>query len=233
MRQNFPEGMGQGDLPLYRLPEAHHASKNGLMVAIVEGEKDVDTLHALGIAAVTNPGGASGGGSAYDATHYTPYFKRGASFVIIPDNDEPGRKHAQRLADALAPTFRIQVCHMPNVPEKGDVSDWVAIERQGGVDDDAIRDRLTRLLIDAPPHTAPNVTPDGLPVAPIDPDAFIERAAIHEYDAGWSRADAERVALASTNERATALRASLSAPERLMLETDDPALREIYRKLAR
>ena len=50
--------------PLYRLPEVVKAVQEGRPVYVVEGEKDADTLAAMGLTATTNPGGASKPGQA-------------------------------------------------------------------------------------------------------------------------------------------------------------------------
>lgn len=42
----------------YQLPSLVEAVAAGAVIFIPEGEKDVDTLRALGFAATTNPGGA-------------------------------------------------------------------------------------------------------------------------------------------------------------------------------
>ena len=58
-------------------------------VFVVEGEKDVDNLAAIGLCATSSPMGAG----KWKA-HYNEYF-RGKDVAIIPDNDDPGRKHAE------------------------------------------------------------------------------------------------------------------------------------------
>jgi hypothetical protein len=73
----------------YRLPELIEALAAKKDVVIVEGEKDVEALRELGIAATTCPGGA---GKWRD--DYNQHFK-GACVVIIGDNDEPGRNRAK------------------------------------------------------------------------------------------------------------------------------------------
>jgi DNA primase len=45
--------------------------------------------------------------------------------VILPDNDEPGRLHAQQVATSVYNVAAsVKVLHLPDLPEKGDVSDW-------------------------------------------------------------------------------------------------------------
>ena len=47
--------------------------------------------------------------------------------VILPDNDAPGREHADDVARSLAgKAARIRVVDLPGLPDKGDVSDWFA-----------------------------------------------------------------------------------------------------------
>jgi hypothetical protein len=46
--------------------------------------------------------------------------------VIIPDNDEPGHKHAEQVRESLTGIARsVTVLELPGLPEKGDVSDWL------------------------------------------------------------------------------------------------------------
>jgi putative DNA primase/helicase len=100
----------------YRLPEVVAASD----VVITEGEKDADRLAALGITATCNPSGASKW-----RPEFGPLFA-GKSVVILPDNDDPGRKHAEEVRASLAPYARkVRVVELPGLPPKGDVSDWL------------------------------------------------------------------------------------------------------------
>jgi hypothetical protein len=106
---------------LYRLPELIEAIANGHVVLIVEGEKDVDTLCDLGVVATTNSGGA---GKWRD--EYNDYLS-GADVVILPDNDEPGRTHANEVAASLqGVATRVRIVELPGLPANGDVSDWIA-----------------------------------------------------------------------------------------------------------
>jgi 5S rRNA maturation endonuclease (ribonuclease M5) len=90
-------------------------------VFVVEGEKDVHTLERWGIVATTNSGGAN---QPWLDT-YSQSLK-GANVVIIPDNDEPGRKHAEKIAAGLQGIAKsVRVVALPNVADKADVSDWV------------------------------------------------------------------------------------------------------------
>ena len=103
----------------YRLPELLEAIALDHPVFVVEGEKDVETLARYGIAATTNAGGA-GKWKADFAEHFA-----GADVVVIPDNDDTGRNHANDVARSLAGTAaRVRRLELPGLPDKGDVSDW-------------------------------------------------------------------------------------------------------------
>lgn len=103
----------------YRLPELM-AAPLGTPVYIVEGEKDADRLAALGLVATCCAGGA---GKWRDS--HTECLKD-RTVVLIPDNDEPGRDHVQKVAKSLKGTAaHIRIMELAGLPEKGDVSDWL------------------------------------------------------------------------------------------------------------
>lgn len=109
------------ELVLYRLPEIKASTGP---VYVVEGEKDADALAALGLTATSNAGGATKWRSYYNAA------LAGRDVVILPDNDEAGRSHAEVVAASLRGTAAsVRIIDLPGLPEKGDVSDWLA---QGG-----------------------------------------------------------------------------------------------------
>lgn len=130
-------GLGDVKPVLYKLPELLQAVKRGEKVFIPEGEKDVDNLARLGLAATTSPMGA---GKWRD--YYSDWLK-GANCIILPDNDEPGRKHAEQVARSLhGKAANIKVLELPGLPAKGDVSDWLAA---GGT-----KEELLKLAAEAP-----------------------------------------------------------------------------------
>ena len=100
-RQRRPDGDGWvyslGATPkvLYRLPQVLAAVAANEMVFVVEGEKDADTLVALGHTATTMPGGA---GKWLDI--HTEALA-GADVWVVRDNDEVGAKHAGEVCDRL------------------------------------------------------------------------------------------------------------------------------------
>ena len=102
----------------YHLPEL--LSKDGT-VFIPEGEKDVDNLTAAGLLATCNAGGA-GKWTADLSPHL-----RDREVVILPDNHKTGRDHGEDVARALVGiASSVKVVELPDLPHKGDVSDWLA-----------------------------------------------------------------------------------------------------------
>ena len=118
---------------LYRMPEIGEAIRKGEIVYVVEGEKDVETLRRLGKTATCNPGGAGKWRDSYSD------ILAGADLVILPDNDPrndkggyPGQDHAFSVAImSQGKAKRIRIVNLkeacPQLPEKGDVSDLVAL----------------------------------------------------------------------------------------------------------
>ncbi len=116
----------------YRLPQLlKSASEPEKPVFIVEGEKDVLALEALGLVATCNPGGAGKEPkprkpykSKWTAS-FAPFFAK-RDVIILPDADEVGRCHAEAIARSLAGSAsKIRVVNLPGLPPKGDVSDWL------------------------------------------------------------------------------------------------------------
>ena len=92
-------------------------------VYIAEGEKDAERLWSVGLAGTCNAGGA---GKWKD--DYTVQLKAATAerVVILPDNDEPGRQHAAEIARSChAAGLKVKIVTLPDVPPKGDVSDWL------------------------------------------------------------------------------------------------------------
>ena len=110
----------------WRYQELHAAVKTGTTspLFVVEGEKCAESLVKLGLDATTNPLGAGKFGRMDPAAINAAF--SGRAVVILPDNDEPGRKHAddvtRRLSGIAASIVRI---NLPGLPIKGDVADWL------------------------------------------------------------------------------------------------------------
>ena len=99
------------------------------MVYFCEGEKDADNLASKACVVATS---ASEGASAKWAPELTQYFKD-RRVVILPDADEPGRKHAHKVAKALyevAASVKV-VDLFPDRSDGHDVTDWLKHDAVG------------------------------------------------------------------------------------------------------
>ena len=111
---------------VYRWPELRDQDT----VYVVEGEQCADALSTDGIPATTSPGGAGkwNAGPFHDGH---PYAKQLTivgveNVVILPDNDEPGRRHAEDAAlTCQAAGLSVKVVELPDLPPKGDVVDYL------------------------------------------------------------------------------------------------------------
>lgn len=129
-RQRRPDGKGGWvwDLDgvrrvLYRLPELIAAGRADVStwVFVAEGEKDADALARVGLVATTNPMGAGKWRAEFAE------LLRGRRVCVLPDNDAPGRAHADAVEKSLRGVAREVVrLDLPGLPDKGDVSDWLA-----------------------------------------------------------------------------------------------------------
>ena len=120
-RQRHPDGNGGWvwnlngvRRVLYNLPEVSKSDS----ILIVEGEKDVETARQkFDLVATCNPMGAGKWGDEYSE------LLRGKCVTVIPDADEPGRKHAEQVARSLhLKAESVAICPLPE-PIK-DLSDW-------------------------------------------------------------------------------------------------------------
>ena len=85
-------------------------------------------------------------------------FLRDADIVILPDNDEPGRAHADtiaRMSARIAKRIRILdlAQHWPDCPKGGDISDWLAAGHS--------REELDRLIEQAADSAPPSENDQG------------------------------------------------------------------------
>src|SRR5262249_36843663 len=79
--------------------------------------------------------------------------------VVFPDNDDPGRTHADEVARGChAAGLHVKVVVLPDLPKKGDVSDWLDA---GYTKDDLVA------LVKATPLYTPTTTPAALVRQPI------------------------------------------------------------------
>lgn len=111
-----------GPHPLYRA-ERLAGLPAETPVYIVEGEKCVEALEAVGLPATTSKGGSK----AANKTDWSLLVKFRQAY-ILPDNDEPGAGYARDVVDILSgmPGSReVIVCDLPGLPAKGDVFDFL------------------------------------------------------------------------------------------------------------
>ncbi len=120
----------------YRLPELLAAPLNAT-IYVVEGEKDADRLASLGLVATC----CAGGVGKWRASHSEHFKDRTA--ILIPDNDDAGREHVQKVAKSLKGIAgHVRIMELAGLADKGDVSDWL--------DAGGTREELSRLPTVAP-----------------------------------------------------------------------------------
>lgn len=169
-RQRRPDGGGWSwsikgvrQVP-YRLQDLHATTRP---IVIVEGEKDVDGLVGIGVAGATcNAGGAGKWTSVHAGA-----LPIGRPWVIIQDNDDPGRKHAQDVAKtAIGRASEVHIVDLakywPDIPPKGDVSDWIDHQRRAGLEGAAIKAELLEIV-----RKTPVWVPDAAKIAAVAADA--------------------------------------------------------------
>ena len=158
-RQRRPDGDGGWSWQVkgirtvpYRLPEL--LAEHDAPVFVVEGEKDADRLTHLGLVATCNAGGANKWPAALNR------FFHNRTVYVLPDNDEAGRSHGQLVAAALGGiAASIRIVLLPELPQGGDVSDWL---------DAGNTPEVLRALCEATPVWQVEVA-DGAPPAAADP----------------------------------------------------------------
>lgn len=145
------EGMPE-PRPLYRLPELQGADR----VFVCEGEKAADAIRLIELTATTSAGGSQ----APSKTDWSPL--AGKIVVVLPDNDEPGRKYADwvvRHLLTLRPVPTIKIVTLPNLPNKGDAVDW--IDSSAAQTMDELRETLLNMTLEAPVISAPPLEPNN------------------------------------------------------------------------
>lgn len=164
--------------PLYRLPEFVAATGTTF---VAEGEKCADVMVALGFSATTSAGGSK----AAKETDWSPL--AGRDVVILPDHDGAGRKYAHdvcALLAALVPPAQVRVLDLPDLPEAGDVADFVDRCRGTGMTDESIASEIQRLLETAVP--AMQAVHDPLPASAHEEAEALEDDEVWKYPVALS-----------------------------------------------
>ncbi len=82
----------RADIPVYQLGEVKRTIASGSPIFIVEGESCADLMRSLGLVATTNIGGSKKWRDSDSAD------LAGAKVILVPDRDEPGLAHMERIA---------------------------------------------------------------------------------------------------------------------------------------
>ena len=133
--------LGDARIVPYKLPDLLDAKTAGRIIYLAEGEKAVDALTSLGVAATTAHSGAG-----HWPESITEYFA-GANVVILPDNDLSGWSYARKAAEAILPIAKAVKVVDLGLQEQGDDA-YEFIEAGGG------RSELAALVKAAPRLTS-------------------------------------------------------------------------------
>jgi putative DNA primase/helicase len=147
---------------VYRLPEIIDAMKRQApgerVVVAVEGEKDADSLWALDIPSTTNAMGAKKWSDDYTSQLLAAGVAR---VVILPDNDQNGEEHAHMVArSCLSAGLKVKIVRLPNLPAKGDVTDWL----DAGNSREALLEAFAAAGDVAESHHGPAITDITMPI---------------------------------------------------------------------
>jgi hypothetical protein len=107
---------------LYGIKGVRKAVDDGTTIFIVEGEEKVHALQKWGFTATCNEGGAG----KWTMGHADEVRGPKSNIIILPDNDQPGRDHADDIGRSLINnTQSCRLLELPGLPEHGDIIDWV------------------------------------------------------------------------------------------------------------
>ena len=119
------------------------------IIFVSEGETACLAARAIGIPCVCS----SGGSVAAPKSDWSPL--AGRKVAILPDNDAPGRKYAgvvSTLLSALDPPATAKRVILPDLPERGDIVDYIAARHDHG---------------EIPPRVDYSLTPLGRSLEPV------------------------------------------------------------------
>ena len=105
--------------------QARDANEIGPIILFAEGERKADRLAEMGFLATAIAFGANGWRDEYGEVFAN------STMVILPDNDDPGRRFAETVKTSVeAQGATAVIVELPGLPPKGDIIDW-----QGTADD--------------------------------------------------------------------------------------------------
>jgi hypothetical protein len=130
--------------PLFDLPGL--LADEAITVFVVEGEKCADALASLGLPATASAGGSE----AANKSDWRPLASR--DVIILPDNDEAGRRYAEEVRQILVGLrATVRICHLDGLLDEGeDVADLAdrCIDETQRV---ALRDTIEQAVAQATP----------------------------------------------------------------------------------
>jgi hypothetical protein len=143
-------------------------------VFVCEGEKDTDNIRVLGLTATCVAGGV-----------WTPDIAtmlKGRDVIYLEDNDNAGRQKSAKAARALfSVAASVRIAHFPDLPEKGDVSDWIQLDPKNH-NADALIERCRGVPLWEPPAAeAPAVGKEPAEASPQPSETIPD---LGEWDAG-------------------------------------------------
>lgn len=165
-------GGPKGPRPLFRLPELLAAAPDA-PVQFFEGEQKAELAASLGFTATSCSQGAG------KARHHDFATLLGRIVVVFPDNDEIGRDHAADIARRAhaAGARSVSVARLPNLPDKGDIVDFVTRRRdEGATDEEITREIDAAMAISAAISAAiPAPTPPAATESPVhEPEPVVD-----------------------------------------------------------
>jgi hypothetical protein len=133
-----------GPLSLYRLAELTGAPR----VFVLEGEKATEAARSLGLVATTSAHGAD----SAKKTDWSPL--RGREVIFLPDRDSAGKEYVHSvvaLLSRLRPMPRVRIVELPDLPESGDIVEFIAQRKAGGMSPEDVRTEIEALVDQSPP----------------------------------------------------------------------------------
>ncbi len=125
--------------PIYRLPQIVERLKVQSRIYVCEGEKATDAAVSVGLPATTSAFGSRSATKTDWAVLDKLAAGRKLEIIILPDNDEPGRKYAETLVDIFSklkskPIVRVvsladfwQIACMDKFPHRGGFQDLLEL----------------------------------------------------------------------------------------------------------
>lgn len=148
--------------PLHRLHELASLPPEA-RVYVCEGEKAADAACELGLPATTSFGGSQ----AANLSDWTPL--AGRDVVILPDHDAAGKKYGDAVKSILAglnPRPTLRIVNLPDLPEGGDIVEFIAARTAAGDSATIIRDTVDELAESVPVVCLDDVSQE--PASPTD-----------------------------------------------------------------